>query len=35
VREGHGLVGSGLFLIRMPFGLERDLDHLSQRFKEL
>lgn len=34
-REGHGLVGSGLFLLRMPYGLDRDLDYLTACFEGL
>ena len=34
-REGHGMVGSGLFIVRMPYGLDRDLEHLTKCYQEL
>ncbi len=34
-REGHRMVGSGLFLVRMPYGLADELDRLGQRFEAL
>ena len=30
--EGHGMVGSGLFIIRPPYGLDRQAKEVSQRF---
>lgn len=34
-REGHRMVGSGLFIVRMPYGLADELDRLSQCFAML
>jgi 23S rRNA (adenine2030-N6)-methyltransferase len=35
VRDGHGMVGSGLFMIRAPYGLDRNLAHLTACFEGL
>jgi 23S rRNA (adenine2030-N6)-methyltransferase len=34
-REGHRMVGSGLFLVKMPYGLDDELIRLSARFDSL
>ena len=34
-REGHGMIGSGLFVINPPFGLEKEAERLGQVFKSL
>jgi 23S rRNA (adenine2030-N6)-methyltransferase len=34
-RDGHRMVGSGLFVVNPPYGLGPDLKHLSSRFKTL
>ena len=34
-REGHGMVGSGVFIIRIPYGLNRSLAHLTACFERL
>ncbi len=34
-REGHRMVGSGLFMINAPYGLDTELKTLSNRFKSL
>lgn len=34
-RRGHGMVGSGLFVINSPYGLEAEAKRLSERFSSL
>lgn len=34
-REGHGMVGSGLFIVNPPYRLEAELAHLSAHFAAL
>lgn len=34
-REGHRMIGSGLFMINPPFGIEGELKRLTQRFSSL
>lgn len=34
-REGHGMIGSGLFILRPPFGLDKELARLSAHFDQL
>lgn len=34
-REGHGMVGSGMFIVNAPFGLEDEAKRLSARFDGL
>lgn len=34
-REGHGMVGSGMFVLNPPFGLEGEAGRLGARFKAL
>jgi len=34
-REGHRMVGSGLFIINAPYGIDAELKRLSGRFKAL
>ena len=34
-RPGHGMVGSGLFVLRPPYGLSDELDRLSACFDRL
>lgn len=35
MREGHGMVGSGLFVVNPSFGLEGEANRLSQKFETL
>ncbi len=35
VKEGHGMTGSGLFILNAPFGLDVELDRLSRCFAQL
>ncbi|SMO55642.1 23S rRNA (adenine(2030)-N(6))-methyltransferase RlmJ [Ruegeria faecimaris] len=34
-REGHRMVGSGMFLLNAPFGIQDEMDRLSELFKGL
>ena len=34
-REGHRMVGSGMFIINPPYGIESETEFLTNRFKEL
>ena len=34
-REGHRMIGSGLFMINAPYGIEAELRTLANRFKSL
>ncbi len=34
-REGHRMVGSGMFILNAPFGIEREMARLSDRFASL
>lgn len=34
-REGHGMVGSGLFVVNPPFGLDAELHRIGSRFEAL
>ena len=34
-REGHGMVGSGLFVVNPPYGIEAEAKALARRFAEL
>ncbi|MBE1283605.1 MAG: 23S rRNA (adenine(2030)-N(6))-methyltransferase RlmJ [Rhodobacteraceae bacterium] len=35
VREGHRMVGSGMFIVNTPYGLETEADRLSKKFAML
>lgn len=35
VREGHRMIGSGMFIINAPFGIEDEMDRLSALFAQL
>ena len=34
-RPGHGMIGSGLFILNPPYGLKAEADHLTARFATL
>ncbi len=34
-REGHGMIGSGMFIVNAPYGFDAQAAWLSQKFKEL
>lgn len=34
-REGHGMIGSGLFVVNAPYGFEEEASLLSQKFAKL
>jgi 23S rRNA (adenine2030-N6)-methyltransferase len=34
-RDGHRMVGSGLFMINAPYGIDQELKRLTQRFNAL
>ena len=34
-REGHRMIGSGLFCLNPPYGLSDCLDHLDSKFRQL
>ena len=35
IREGHGMVGSGMFIVNPPYGLQEEVAWLSDRFASL
>ncbi|MCA0929991.1 23S rRNA (adenine(2030)-N(6))-methyltransferase RlmJ [Ruegeria profundi] len=35
VREGHGMVGSGMFIVNAPFGIENEATRLTRLFETL
>lgn len=34
-RDGHGMVGSGMFIVNAPYGLDAECDRLSRLFRKL